>query len=333
MGTLALSAGPLHAADADPARLEEGKTAFRAGVNLLQDPDGAKYDEALRQFRRAYEILNNWKVLGNLGICAMKLERDGEAIEAFDKYLAGGGKDLDKDERAQVERDLATLKAQVAKVDITLPASGVVSDQRTNIRGDRVVNDYPVSGTSVALGVHPGHHTIVARLPGGDVTWDVELNPGSSTAHTFETPKVAAAPSGPAGAVGTGLSPVNGGQNGPEHLSRPIPVTVFVAGGATVALAFAATITGVMALGKRSDFNNENGQPGKSKDEVQSLHDSAVTLGIVNTVLTGAAIAGAGVTAYFFLTRPTVTEKSATGVRVAPWMTTDAGGMSVSGRF
>src|SRR6476646_5802305 len=89
---------------ADPARDAEGRKAFSAGVILLQDPDGAKYDEALVQFRRAYELVGSWKVLGNLGLCALKLERDGEAIDAYEKYLASGGKDIDAQERAQVER-------------------------------------------------------------------------------------------------------------------------------------------------------------------------------------------------------------------------------------
>ena len=43
----------------------EGRKAFSAGVILLQDPDGAKYDEALVQFKRAYELVGSWKVLGN----------------------------------------------------------------------------------------------------------------------------------------------------------------------------------------------------------------------------------------------------------------------------
>ena len=63
---------------------DEARAHFTTGVNLLQDPDGARYEEAYREFKEAYAESPSWKILGNLGICAMKLERDSEAISAFD---------------------------------------------------------------------------------------------------------------------------------------------------------------------------------------------------------------------------------------------------------
>src|SRR5262245_35470252 len=78
-----------------PARAEdviisdEAKERFRAGVALLDDPDGARYEEAYREFSAAYRASPSPKILGNLAICAMKLERDGEAIKAFEGYLEG----------------------------------------------------------------------------------------------------------------------------------------------------------------------------------------------------------------------------------------------------
>jgi hypothetical protein len=136
---------------ADTPSAAEGKRAFTAGVNLLQDPDGAKYEEALLQFRKAYELLGSWKVLGNVGICSLKLERDGEAIDAFEKYLAGGKGEIEKGERAQVERDLVTLKASVAHVHLEFPSPGVtVVDQRDTNRGQRVVNEYAAAAFAAA---------------------------------------------------------------------------------------------------------------------------------------------------------------------------------------
>src|SRR6266481_4578482 len=66
---------------ADPPVTPEARTHFAAGVNLLRDPDGARYEEAYREFKAAYAASPSYKILGNLGLCAMKLERDGEAIE------------------------------------------------------------------------------------------------------------------------------------------------------------------------------------------------------------------------------------------------------------
>ena len=58
----------------------------------------------------------------------MKLERDGEAIDAFEKYLAQGGSQVDAAERAQMERDLLTTKSGVVTVSIegATPAAGVL---------------------------------------------------------------------------------------------------------------------------------------------------------------------------------------------------------------
>src|SRR6185436_89604 len=87
---IALLLGAAHVAPAraaDPPVSEEARMHFTAGVNLLRDPDGARYEEAYREFKAAYAASPNYKILGNLGLCAMKLERDGEAIESYSSYL------------------------------------------------------------------------------------------------------------------------------------------------------------------------------------------------------------------------------------------------------
>jgi hypothetical protein len=313
-------------ADPTPAAVKEGKAAFAAGVNLLQDPDGAKYEEANVQFRRAYELLQNWKVLGNLGLCALKLERDGEAIDAYEKYIAKGGKDIDPDEKAQVERDLATLKAQVATVHLQFVGGAPTRlvDERINARGGKVLNEYKASGPSIDLGLHPGHHIITATLIGGTGHWEVDFMPGSSTSHKLEA---AASPPPPT------LAGTKSAAGSPDVLtSRPIPTTVFVAGGITGALVIGSAVTGLMALSKRSQFNEINGKPGHTATEVADAHDSAKSMGTINTVLTGAAIAGAGLTVVLLVTRPerrTVTGSSF----VAPWVTAQGGGVSIGGEL
>src|SRR4051794_36501980 len=86
----------------------EARRHFKAGVNQLQDPDGARYEDAYREFKAAYAASSSPKILGNLGLCAMKLERDGEAIDAYSRYLREVS-DTDADERAQIMQDLQTL--------------------------------------------------------------------------------------------------------------------------------------------------------------------------------------------------------------------------------
>ena len=119
---------------AQTSSTDEGKRAFAAGVILLQDPDGAKYEEAIVQFHRAYELVGSWKILGNVGLCALKLERDGDAIEAYEKYLEGGKAEIAPDEKTQVERDLIAVRAQVVRATLVLPAGGgSIVDERTSL--------------------------------------------------------------------------------------------------------------------------------------------------------------------------------------------------------
>src|SRR6478735_4921453 len=95
---------PAPAAEVQPS--PEARQQFQLGVALLQDPDGARYEDAFKAFMRAYRISPSWKVLSNLGLSAMKLERYTEGIEAYERYLLESGQNLDASERQQIERDL-----------------------------------------------------------------------------------------------------------------------------------------------------------------------------------------------------------------------------------
>src|SRR4029077_20763786 len=109
-----------------------------AGVSLLQDPDGARYEDAYREFEAAYSASNSSKVLGNIGYCALKLERDGEAIESYTRYLRDVP-DIDPAEAAQIGRDLATLRAGLVRVVMTIDVpNAAIVDKRLPVRGDSI---------------------------------------------------------------------------------------------------------------------------------------------------------------------------------------------------
>jgi hypothetical protein len=308
--------------------MEEGRRLFRVGVALLQDPDGARYEDARIQFQRAYDLTRSWKVLGNLGLCQLKLERDGEAIESYEKYLAEGGDEIDAGERAQIGRDVAVLKAQVAHVKLTLPEAGVlVIDERSDVRGGKIINEYAAAGTTLELGIHPGRHEIVARKGGRESRWSTQITPGSTVEHGFEWAADASAAPAVSGTPATTPATAD---RGVEESSRPVPATVWVAAGITGALTIGAAATGVIALSKRSDFDAIN-DSSHSEAEKKDAHDSATSMGMLSTVLTGAAIAGAGVTAYLFFTRPEQPEKQHGRALVAPWVGAHGGGLMVRG--
>src|SRR4051794_15089908 len=147
---------------------EEARSHFAAGVSLLQDPEGEKVEEAYRQFKTAYDLSGSPKILGNMGFCAMRLERDGEAIDAYSRYLREVA-DIDSEERAQIIRDLQTLTVGITRISLEAsPPGAIIVDERVPVRGPHVTNTYgPVSG-KLEIGVRPGHHIFTAKLAGYD---------------------------------------------------------------------------------------------------------------------------------------------------------------------
>jgi hypothetical protein len=232
--------GPAGSGRTNPSGIsEEARTHFAAGVVLLQDPEGEKVEDAYREFQKAYEISASPKILGNLGFCAMRLERDGEAIEAYSRYLRDVP-DIDGDERAQIVRDLQTLTVGVARLTIQTDKPGVrILDVRTPTRGERITNVYgPVDG-KIDIGVRPGHHVITAKLADHeDAIWEVDAFAASRDKYAFTMrPRV----------VAVGL-PVEG---------RGSNVGPWIVMGIGAAMLVTGTITGIVALDKTNGIETK----------------------------------------------------------------------------
>jgi hypothetical protein len=197
---------PAHApapapAPATDAAMIEGRKHFLAGVSLIEDPDGARYEEAYHAFQKAYALSRSPKVLGNIGLCSLKLERDGEAIDAYTAYLRESP-DVHPEERAQIERDLNTLSsnAGVVRVIVTNPAgSYVVVDSRQQTRGAPVLNSYSFQGSELTLRLRPGRHTLKVKSSSNDAesaAWELTVEPGARVSHEMKLVSAAAADKG-----------------------------------------------------------------------------------------------------------------------------------------
>ena len=120
---LAVVLGTAGLASAEEAISEEAKLYFRNGVELIQGSP-PNYQDAYYQFKLAYEKSKSWKVLGNLGLCSFKLERDGEALDAYNEYLKSGGNEIDPEERKALERDVLVITGNSAARESCLERSG-----------------------------------------------------------------------------------------------------------------------------------------------------------------------------------------------------------------
>jgi len=171
---------------------------FKAGVNYLQDPDGARFEDAYTEFKTAYDLSHSPKILGNMGYCAMKLERDGEAIDAYSNYLKLVP-DIAADERAQIQTDLYTLTASAATVAVRLKSahenlSGArLRDTRYSVRGN-VSNIYPSSPGTFIVSVRAGHHAMDVMLEGAvRAHWEFDADGGARLSHEFAIQELVAA--------------------------------------------------------------------------------------------------------------------------------------------
>jgi hypothetical protein len=297
------SAAPAPAKPAMPAAAkttptgtsEEARSHFAAGVSLLQDPEGEKVEEAYREFRTAYDLSGSPKILGNMGFCAMRLERDGEAIEAYTRYLREVP-DIDADERAQIIRDLQTLTIGLARLTIEVDKPGVrIVDVRIPVRGERVTNTYgPITTGKLEIGVRPGHHVFTAKLPDHeDVMWEIDAFAASRDRNAFTMkPRVVAT------AAGTG----EGGH------SNAGPIALMSIGGAMLV---AGAITGIIALGKTNDIEDKCPQDVCPKSfDLDGERSSAKTLvRVTDVLLIGGGLVTAGGLGWLLLANRGATEK------------------------
>lgn len=267
---------------------DKARTHFKAGVNLLQDPAGARYDEAYQQFKAAYAESPSWKILGNLGLAAMHLERYGEAIEAFSGYLKQGGDEVVEQEREQFQRDLETLQASVAEFAITAPPNAEIVDLRSSNQGADVRNYYVVPESGVlSIGVRPGQHVVTATIDGEEAgRWSVRIEAQQREEHTFSNATSVAAPPPEEPAT-------------PEVQQSRVPAYVALGvgvvgiGAGTTFLAIRGNHT--KKAGDEYDGCNESLDCGTTeRQSVEARDKKAATMGTLSLISYGVGVAGIG---------------------------------------
>ncbi|MEM9694250.1 MAG: hypothetical protein AAGA56_16995, partial [Myxococcota bacterium] len=326
------SAEPAYAEEVTPKAnpsstdLSKAKRHMKAGVAFMKDPDGARYEEAYPEFKKAYQLSGSLNALNNLAICAMQLELDGEAIDYYQIVLNRKGKRLDPRDRKQIESDLSRLKATVAWVTMTASEDDVtVEDVRTPTRGFPIRNQYKVGLKQKIYGIHPGKHTFIATNAAGKTSepWKVTIRNGGKLNHefTFDTE-----PAGGAGGAGAGV-PITGGDgpggagagpgaggDGAEDSGSNLPISGFVMGGVTVASAITWGALAAVASSRNSDY--EDNILGKAPEpEQREARDEITTLNIAADVMLGVTAAAAVTTVVLFIVNPEADSADDTAAR------------------
>jgi hypothetical protein len=284
-GARADDAGPTAATTADPAKLEEAKRHFQRGLALLRDPEGEVVEGAYLEFKAAYELSRSPRVLGNIGYCAMRMERNGESVAAYREYLklVPG---IAPSERAQIEQDLVTMTDGAATVTVryTGTTAWTLVDERTPVKATVVTNTYAgTAGQPSTLLLHAGHHVLHLKVDADEQgRWEFDAAGGTSLSHTFE-PKRAAPPT----VAVTGTKP-----EADKPASKLPPIVVMGVGGAALVT---GVVTGVVALGKMKDLERECPSNVCTDPNYKNQVSSAASLGTVtDTLLIGGGVLFAG---------------------------------------
>jgi hypothetical protein len=321
---------------------EQAKLYFSNGVELLQSSP-PNYQDAYYQFRLAYRESKSWKVLGNLGLCALKLERDGEAFQYYTEYLQQGGNEIDPGERAALEREMLLISGNSAPVSITASEPGAeIVDSRGG--SSAPPQAYKIEGDELTLRLRAGTHTLTATAPDGRKrTWEAVISPGKESSHHFDF-DAKEEPAGGSRGGGGGPSRVEVRQSG-----GALRTVGFVVTGIGAAALMGGAITGILAKNKESeatdgcypDTDPETNRPIQRCPEggeaaLESADDLAKTTNYL--LIGGGVLAAAGITMIIFggPVETTTTAKlapPARSLKLQPLLGRNGGGLFASGTF
>jgi hypothetical protein len=290
------------------------RKAYEAGKNAFDDGD---FEAAYGKFKEANDLVPSPQAQYWL---ALTLDKQGKVEEAVAAYQAF----LDNPDAGQVgETQLAEAKARhtelkaqtIARINVTTtPAGAAVT-----------VDGEPQPGTTpMSLELKPGEHKLVVTAD-GHVPKEVALSVegGQTLEESVEltpepepVPEPAAAPPPPAEPAAQPPPPP-----AEERSKVPAYVTLGVAG----AGAIVGTIFGIMALSKKSDYD-DNPTAETADDVERNALISDMAFGVAITL---------GVTGIVLLTSPDVPQEAArplrpharqASVQVAPYLSPTGGG-------
>lgn len=275
-----------------PEELSEAKTHMEAGAAFYNDPAGHKCEEAYREFKKAYDLSGSTKALRAMGVCALLLERDSEAIAHLEKWLSVKDDKTPAAEVAQAEQDLKGLKTASAWLTFSSDRSNVrITDVRTPATGFPITNQYVASGAERTVGIRPGQHVFTASSDGApDIVWRLDATNAGTYKHMF--------------AFDAGKPVGDEPPPPPPQMERPVPISVYVVGGLTVALAVPTTIFMLSAKSEREDYDAVNGTLPQA--ELDGRRDDVGQANLLADIFLGATVASAATTAILFLTRDEV---------------------------
>ena len=333
--TYALFLGALLAtspAEAQDSRAQ-ARENFNAGVAAFE---AGSWERALEAFQEAYRLAPHPSVRVNMANCYERLNRPLEALFHYESFLSEAA-DAPPAQRREVQSAIDELRGRIGEVTLRIaPDGALVRLDESEVRRAPIMNTIRMTAGSHLVEVRAEGYQSVRRefvVEGGQpAEIAIRLERGEDPVaeplpEVTESPVVEGDPL-PAEAVAapppsepmTEEAPVDDGGGGGFEITTP----TIIGAAATGALLVGTVITGVLALGANSDFEDAvarsndtslpRGERLLARQDGEDAASRANTLSAVTDVLLVSTIVAAGATvALFFLTQPTTRSPWPTG--------------------
>ncbi len=283
----------------------EAESHFKRGVAFYQEAD---FKAALVEFKRAYELSKNWKLLFNVAQAQYQAHEYADALANFETYLREGGDKLPRQRRAEVDKEIARLRGRVGRITVRSSVSDAVVS----------IDEDAAGAAPVTRNVAVGTRRVTVKKD-GYVPWTQSVEVASGDDRVVEA-VLEPALGGPQAAP----APTPTAPSRPHESSRFPWEAWTVTGVVTVA----ALTTGILAIDAASKLDTAKGRLDVTDTELNDASKRVKTFGLVSDLLAVGAI-GSGIVSLYLTLRAPSRSETAAGVRVTPW----PGGLSAAGRF
>lgn len=306
-----LTSSAMAAAPADnSSALEKARASFHHGVQLYGE---GSFEAALAEFRKAYQLSPNYRLLYNIAQAYFDLHDYVNSAKNLKQYVQEGGNDLSPTRRSDVNELNQKLEERIAYLDIACNVDGA------DIRVDDIsVGVSPLPGP---VPVNAGPRRISVVKPGYTVAARMVTVVGREKSKV--TVDIAASAQDGTGFAGSIQR--ESGQRAPVRVG--LITSAVVAGGCAIATG----VFGALAWQARGDFNNELDKVFNSKGNVDSARTRMKTYAYLTDAFGAATLISGGAVLYFLLT-DTGSKKTSKG-RASVALAPTVGGMLLHGQW
>lgn len=315
--------------------LQAATQLVKKGDQLAKKNDAAgaktQYDLAITAYQKSIEVSEDAAAVPVLFELAVTEDKAGSTLDSLTHLkvvLAAQGQKPDLMKKAQAKLDEVSMKVGIVTLTIT-PAGAQI------LINDKESGESPLPAP---LTLMPGTYT-VSLTAGGYLSKDIELKveAGSESERKIDLePKPIV------------KQPAYVEPEKPKTVFVPSKLPLYIGGGATVALALTATVTGILAVSEHGTFTS----PDSNSPERKDAQVAGKNLAMVTDICLGTAVAAGAFTAYWYMFRykpaarayedrdkpaPTGPHDESASVEpkinVAPWVQPQVGGLAVFGQF